>query len=244
MKNEIHFSDEFLNAYLDDELSHSDKARLLAAARQNEALSRRLCQLQRVRNMVQLAYHDVSRPLEEQPVPQKKTPFLPRLAGVASILLLAGVVGGWFTHHYFDRQVGLTEMVQELRLNNPQANAPWKLMVQVSSDDNHRFNVLIDETERLLKTAQENNEQVTIQILANSSGINLLKDDGSPTAIRVRNLNRKYHNLLLTACGQTLQKLKLAHQPVPRLLSEATIVPSALQEVIEKQRLGWTYVKI
>lgn len=244
MKNESHFSDEFLNAYIDDELNHSDKLRLISALRENEQLSRRLCQLQRVRNMVKLAYQDINMPLDEKPEAMRVNSYLPRFATAASILLLAGVLGGWFTHHYFSTQSGLTEIVQELRTNSPQTETPWKLMVQVSSNDQHRFNILMDETERLLKTAQDKNEQVIIQILANAGGINLLKDDQSPMSIRIRELDRKYSNLLLTACGQTLKKLQLNNKQAPRLLSATSVVHSAFQEVIEKQRQGWTYIKI
>lgn len=245
MKHEIHFSDEFLNAYLDDELSHADKARLLAAVREDDNLSRRLCQLQRVRNMVQLAYHDVNMPVEDQPVAEQKKYRLPRLATAASILLLTGALAGWFTHNQLTpSQPGLTEIVQELRTNHPINGNPWKLIVQVSTNDSNRFNILMDETERLLKTARQNKEQVIIQILANADGINLLKDDHSPFSQRVRNLNRTYNNLLLTACGQTLKKLKLKNKQVPKLLSEAKVVHSALQQVIERQKQGWTYIKI
>lgn len=245
MNDEIQFSDEFLNAYLDDELNHSDKTRLLDAVRNDAHLNRRLCQLQRVHNMVQLAYHDISHIREEQPQPLKKKNRQPRFATAATILLIAGALGGWFTHNHFNSQPGLTEIVQELRTNIPQAGAPWKLIVQVSTNDANRFNILMDETERLLKTAQQNDEKIFIQILANADGINLLKDDDSPTAIRVRDLNRQYsNNLLLTACGQTLKKLKTKNKGIPKLLSEAKIVHSALQQVIEKQKQGWTYIRI
>lgn len=245
MKTEIHFSDEFLNAYLDEELSHSDKARLLTAVREDEQLSRRLCQLQRVRNMVQLAYHEVSPQFEHQATAGKKKTLPPVFATAASVLLLLGVLAGWFMHNHFNQQQpGLTEIVQELRTNSPQTSTPWKLMVQVSTNDSHRFNILMDETERLLKNANDNNERVIIQILANASGIHLLKDDHSPMAIRIHQLKMKYNNLLLTACGQTLRKLQLKEGQTPKLLSEARVVPSALQEVIEKQKLGWTYIKI
>lgn len=245
MKNEVHFSDEFLNAYLDNELSHADKARLLDAVRDDERLSRRLCQLQRVRNMVQLAYHDIGQPTDERSRLEKKNFHLPRFATAATILLIAGALGGWFTHNYFNTQPGLTEIVQELRTNNSHSATPWKLIVQVSTNDTNRLNTLMDETERLLKTAKQNNEKIFIQILANADGIHLLKDDQSPMSLRVHNLNRQYSsNLLLTACGQSLKKLKATNKGAPKLLSEAKIVHSALQQVIEKQRQGWTYIKI
>ena len=244
MKDEIHFSDEFLNAYLDDELTQADKALLLKAVNEDQVLSQRLCQLQRVKNMVQLAYHDVQPVLEEQPEPGHRPKWFTPYATAASVLLLVGVLGGWLSHGYFSQQPGLTEIFKEFRTNNPVAGKPWHLMVQVTSEDQNRFNVLMDETERLLKTARKKNEQDFIQFLANSSGINLLKDENTALSRRVRSLSQQYNNLLLTACGQTLKKLKLNKKELPKLLGEARVVRSALHEVIEKQKQGWTYIKI
>jgi len=244
MKNKSHFSDEFLNAYLDNELTHADKIRLLDAVREDEQLDQRLCQLQRVHNMVQLAYNDVYPTTDSQTHRHKSNSKITRFATAATVLLFLGGLGGWFTHHYFNTQSGLTEIVQELHTNSPASNTPWKLLVQVSNRDVRRFGILMDETERLLKTAAQNNEQLTIQILANAQGIELLKDDQSPTALRIKQLRRQYNNLLLTACGQSLEKLRSQNRPVPKLLEEAHIVQSAIQQVIEKHRLGWTYIKI
>lgn len=244
MTNEIQYSDEFLNAYLDNELSSSDKACLLKAVRQDEELSHRLCQLQRVKNMVQLAYHDVTPQLEDQPEPARKKSSASRYAIAATVLLMLGAVSGWLAHKQFFNQPGLTEIAREFRTNSPNNGAPWKLMVQVSSNDKNRYNVLINETERLLKTAQQNKEQVVIQILANSKGLDILKDDNTQIALKMRQLSRQYDNLILTACGQTLKKLRLKNRQIPKLLTEASIVHSALQEAIEKQKQGWTYIKI
>lgn len=243
MKNEIQFSDEFLNAYLDNELSSSDKASLLKAVQQDEELSRRLCQLQRVKNMVQLAYADVM-PIDEPADTQKAASFTSRYAIAASILLTVGILTGWLGHNQFAKQPGLTEIVQELRTNAPNNGTPWKLIVQVTSNDRHRHNVLLDETERLLKTAKQNREQVVIQILANSKGIDLLKANNQYVSSRMQSLTQQYNNLILTACGQTLKKLKLKNMPIPQLLNKTTVVHSAIQEAIQKQKQGWTYIKI
>ncbi|MDH5445271.1 MAG: hypothetical protein OEY52_06915 [Gammaproteobacteria bacterium] len=244
MNDKTQFSDEYLNAYLDNELASSDKVRLIRALRSDEELSRRLCQLQRVKNMVQLAYHDIQPPRIEQPVATEKQPTqVSRYAIAASILLVIGVFAGWLAHTHFQKP-GLTEIVQELRTNTPTNGNPWKLIVQVSSNDQHRYNVLMDETERLLKTARSNNEQVVIQLLANSKGIDLLKNDNSPVSLRMRQLSRQYNNLILTACGQTLKKLKLNNKPIPQLLDDTKVVQSALHEAIQKQKAGWTFIKI
>lgn len=248
MNQEIHFSDEFLNAFIDGELSHADEVQLLSAIAEDELLNQRLCQLQRVRSLLQLAYHDAAPSdhpqADDDQTAHRNTAATAWYVTAACVLLSIGAFSGWLAYNTFNKQPSLLELAKEIRTNERQYGKSWNLMVQVSSNDTNRFNVLLDETERLLESAKHNNEQVRIQILANSTGINLLKDDQSPVALRVSNLQKKYDNLILSACSQTLKKLRQQNKEVPLLLEQTRIVPSALQETIEKQRQGWTYIKI
>ena len=59
MKHTDAYSDEFLNAYIDDQLDEAERSALLTELKVNDELSRRVCQLRKARDMVQLAYLDV-----------------------------------------------------------------------------------------------------------------------------------------------------------------------------------------
>ena len=244
MTRDHHISDEFLNAYLDGELSSSDEAYLLSRLRHDTDLNRRLCQLQRVQNMLQLAYHEDGMPMQKEPIIEKSIERRPFIAIAASVLLLIGAVGGWLSHTHLNKPQGLLQLATDVRTNKPQADGPWRLMLHVNTGDTYRYNVVLDETERLLKTASDKKEDVTIQILSNASGLKLLEDNQSSHAQRLRRLYKQYDNLILTACGQTLKRLKAENKPEPKLLATTKIVPSAVQEVIAKQKQGWTYIRI
>ena len=244
MTRDQHISDEFLNAYLDGELSSSDEAQLLSRLRHDAELSHRLCQLQRVQNMLHLAYHEDGMPRPKEPMLDRHIERRSFIAIAASVLLLIGAVGGWFSNTHLNEPQGLLQLAKDIRTNKPQTGDAWRLMLHVNTGDTYRYNVILDETERLLKTAADKNEKVTIQILTNAAGLKLLEDNQSPQAQRLRKLYTQYDNLLLTACGQTLKRLKAEKNIEPKLLATTKIVPSAIQEVIDKQKQGWTYIRI
>ena len=62
MNGDKSYSDEMLNAYLDGELESDERAQVLEALRSVENLSQRVCRLQKVHSMVQLAYQDTELP--------------------------------------------------------------------------------------------------------------------------------------------------------------------------------------
>src|SRR3989338_9996163 len=62
MNEQQKFSDEFLNAFVDDQLTPEEKAQVYARLSGNEALNRQICELRKVRDLVQLAYKEPPMP--------------------------------------------------------------------------------------------------------------------------------------------------------------------------------------
>ena len=62
------FSDEFLNAFLDNQLTLEEKDRAYLRISQDEALNRRVCELRKIQDMVRLSYQN-SPPPPARPVP-------------------------------------------------------------------------------------------------------------------------------------------------------------------------------
>jgi len=152
------YSDEHLNAYLDNQLDASERAQLLEALRQDGDLSARVCKLQKVKEMVQLAYHNFDAELSIQQPPQHK-PVWPAIA--ASFLLAMGVLTGWFANSQFGHQPRLLELAKAAQTSNTMATTQeeWRIVLHVDSADADRFNVMLDETEQLLKTSAQRNKK-------------------------------------------------------------------------------------
>jgi len=238
------FSDEFLNAFLDGQLDDDERSRLLDEARRDAALSRRVCELQKVREMVQLAYHDAGEP------PRRRRP-APVLAGryakalAASVLLAVGLLVGWFTHATVDEPPTLLEMARAVQTPPATHGKVWHVMLHVSTADPVRLNTLLDETEHLLSYSRHSTQKVRIEVLTNGNGLKLLSADGSPYAKRIRRLQREYSkDLTFMACNKALHRLQQDKGIHLDLVHGAKVVPSAMGEIIKRQREGWTYIHI
>jgi intracellular sulfur oxidation DsrE/DsrF family protein len=237
------YSDEMLNAYLDDELDAEEKKHLLNELRTDKLLRQRVCQLEQVRNMVAIAYHDVA---DEKQVTQTTPRRYNKVAAIAAGLFVAlGTAIGWYAHDEMSTEPSLLELAKQVQQVPPVANeATWRVLMHVTSNDPYRLNALLDETESLLNEYKATNRKVSIQILANGKGLDMLRNDTSPYAKRIHDLQTKYDNIVFTACAKALARLEQERAENVTLLPNTKIAPSALQEVLTKQREGWTYIKI
>ena len=237
------FSDEYLNAYLDNQLDTDERAQLLEALRQNADLSARVCKLQKVKDMVQLAYHNFE---AEQSTQQTHThkPVWPALA--ASFLLAIGLLTGWFANNQFDQQPRLLELAKAAQTHNTMATGQdeWRLVLHVDSSDPARFNVMLDETEQLLKASAQQQQKVRIEILTNGGGLMLVEEGDAPYTQRIQALAKQYDNLGLIACQRALDNLKKDKGIDLDLVPEASVVESAMNQVIKRQQEGWAYIRI
>ncbi len=96
------FSDEFLNAFVDNQLTLEEKDRAYLRVSQDEALSRRVCELRKLQDMVRLSYQDLpGAPARPQPADRHGRL---GLGIAASIALTVGVMLGWVLHQPAPRQ--------------------------------------------------------------------------------------------------------------------------------------------
>jgi len=91
------FSDEFLNAFLDNQLTLEEKDRAYLRISQDEALNRRVCELRKIQDMVRLSYQNPPLP-SARPVPTGRHSRL-GLSLAAGIALVTGVALGWVLHN-------------------------------------------------------------------------------------------------------------------------------------------------
>lgn len=90
------FSDEFLNAFLDNQLTLEEKERAYLRISQDEALNRRVCELRKIQDAVRLSYQNPPPP-PARPLPADRHGRL-GLSLAAGIALAAGVALGWVLH--------------------------------------------------------------------------------------------------------------------------------------------------
>jgi len=239
------YSDEFLNAYIDGELDKEETGLLLNELRYNQALSQRITDLQKVREMVRFAYHDVLPEISQSQTDSKQTS-RSKLAIAASIILSLGVALGWGLHIYSQTPDGLLQIAEAIQIKSAATadNQETKLVLHVTTNAEHKINTVLDEAEALLESYLTSNKQVKLNILSNGKGLALLKANHSPYSKRIQALQEKYKNLTFLACKKAIDRKRLLSKKETAIIPEAIIVPSALGEIMKKQQEGWSYIKI
>lgn len=236
-------SDEFLNAFVDNQLEAAEKSMAFDAIENDESLKARVCDLRGLKEMVQHAYHQPSLSSHGAAIKRRNWPgyFQPM---AACLILVLGIASGWFGHVLTsaenERELKTLFQVSQ---NNDFGDDPRKIIVQVSNSNPARLKSALDETENLLESYRKDKRQLQVEIIANSSGATLLRADVSPYAARLGMMQAKYPNLDLVICGQTLGRLREQGVEV-HLLPRASVVPSAAQQIQQRLQQGWDYVRV
>jgi intracellular sulfur oxidation DsrE/DsrF family protein len=205
-------------------------------------LRQRVCRLEQVRNMVSIAYHDLPDPKHTLDVKKRRFASFANIA--ASILVVVGIIGGWFGHSYYQNEKSLVELADSVQIVNPNNAQPWRVLLHVTSDDTYRLNILLNEAETILSEYQDKQQKVAVQILANGKGLDLLRNDKSPYSQRIAQLQQNYDNIVFMACAQAIARVQQNTGKTVQLLPDTQVTPSAISEVLQRQRDGWTYIKI
>lgn len=94
MSQEKHFSDEFLNAFVDNQIAAEEKSRAYLEIQRDEGLNRQVCELRQLRDLVQLAYREPPAPPVQAVTGPNSGRARLRFGVAASILLALGIVLG------------------------------------------------------------------------------------------------------------------------------------------------------
>ncbi|MCK5721001.1 MAG: hypothetical protein KAI84_00555, partial [Gammaproteobacteria bacterium] len=61
---------------------------------------------------------------------------------------------------------------------------------------------------------------------------------------RLQNLQLKYENLAVLVCGQTLKRVQREQGKKLNLLPNTNVVSSAINQIVKRQKNGWSYIRI
>lgn len=232
---------EQLNALVDRELDRHDEAAVLDAAQGDPRLQQRVDELRNAKALVRHAYRDVVPPNNAHR--GRRSTAWRRVLAAACVLIVTAGAGWWLD-------------AAQSRLEDPdiprlaqRANAvaqiasPDRIVLHISSSAPARLTSMLDDAEDMLRAARAANRDVAIEIVANSSGLNVLRTDGPAQVTgRLSALRAEFPNLTLVACAQTIERLREKGITV-HLLPDTTVASSALDEVVRRMHEGWTYVR-
>lgn len=241
MKRDQGVSDEFLNAFVDDQLGAGEKSQAFDAIGQDEGLKERVCDLRGLKEMMRHAYERPPAHVPSVKGRRSRASYFQALA--ACLLLCIGGASGWFAHIWAGsgEEREMARWLQTVQRNDVVA-APQKIVVHVDTSNPVRLKAALDETESLLDSSRRAERQIQIEVVANKGGVDLLRADVSRYAKRIGLMQEKYPNLGFMACGQTIEKLRAKGVDV-RLLPHTGVASSALDQITWRLQQGWIYIK-
>lgn len=237
MNRERQLSDEYLNAFVDGELSPLEREQAIEQISSDVLLKKQVCELNMLKEMVRSSYRSPDVGSRVFTGDRRKTAMGYGLA--ACCLVVLGVSAGWLSR-------GLVAVEDsDLRVANLKeviADSD-RVVLHLDTASPIRFERALDRTERLLEMAQREGRTIQLHLAANSHGVDLFRTSTSPFAGRIHDLQARYPNLTFIACGQTIRRLQDYKQDAS-LLPEVRVVPAVFDEVVNSLKAGWTYIKV
>lgn len=244
MHNQTPYSDEHLNAFIDDQLDATEKAEIIDAVRHDAELSQRVCKLQKLKNLLQLSYESIDIPDRHKETSKFKQPTKMKWFAAASFFLAIGSIAGWVSHQTMSPKslLDIAQITQPQTTPNNSQN--WRLMLHVSTANPKRLNIVLNEAEALLEEYAHLEKKLELEILTNSDGLALVNNTGKDYNKRLQKLQQKYDNIAVMVCRQTLKRIQREQGNKLTLLPRAKVVPSAINQIVKRQRSGWSYIRI
>lgn len=269
MTQEKRLSDEFLNAFVDNQLATEEKSRAYGEISQDESLNREVCELRKLHDLVQLAYSDIEPPAYRHPGAWRR-----RLGfGIAaSVLLALGVTPGMALIAKLQTPIpaetslaGLAPIqtaaplaVRSTAGGEPDAVAlsrytpvpvrsgagESKVLVHITYDDPSRIDHALQDIEGLLHYYRERKQSARVEIVTNGRGLNLLRQDTSHHARKIAALQKEFDNLTFAACQNTIDRIKGERNMTVRLLPGVVVIDSGMAEIMRRQDQGWAYLQV
>lgn len=251
---------EEINAFIDDELIHEDRQRVREQIKKNPELTQLICDIDQVQDWVREAYQTVPEPRRSNAKWRIHALLPGALAAMA--LLTVGALAGWFVGKLSGSDTGAAQAGIMLQANNSANNLPINqvqghgnveygsspvaqarnVILRLGSDSPQKFRKTLNMVEHLMATSAHQ-PGFRLEVLANSDGLDFLRADTSPYAKQIEALMKKYPNLHFMVCGTSLKNLEQSGQKAD-LLPNVTVTPSAVEQVAQRLREGWTYTAI
>lgn len=115
--------------------------------------------------------------------------------------------------------------------------------ILIDSDDEKVMRHAIAYTVNLSRAYADKDEPLSIEIVANGSGIKLFRADTSPLQEPLAALRGAYADVVYSMCGSSHSLAEERENKSIPLIEGARLVPFGISRVVELQEQGWTLIQ-
>jgi uncharacterized protein len=123
--------------------------------------------------------------------------------------------------------------------------AKHRLAIHVDQNDPQVMNLALNNATNVIEYYRSRKEDVDVDIVTYGPGLHMLRADTSPVKDRLKRLKELAFpgNVQFSACTNTKQGMEKTEGKEVPILSEATLVPSGVVQLMELQEKGWSYIR-
>lgn len=262
-------SEEILNAFVDGEFSPEDRLYTLKTIASSEHLSREVCDMHQLKELVNMAYEDVPAGRAGAPGGRcrlsrgGRSAWFPSVAA-GVVALIVGSLGGYEITRdagFFgadktaavEQELGALERVASSDGQAGGAAAPQpvfsatqtdQILLHINEADTRTMAELLDDIESMYREAATVGRDLNVQVVVHNNAMDLLRTDSAPYPERVASMAQEYPTLRFTACAQTLNRLAREEGQAVDILPQAELIDSGVAEAARRQAEGWIYIKV
>jgi len=236
MNQEKKFSDEFINAFVDDQLTLEEKQQVYARLSSDEALKWQICELRRTHDLIGLAYKEP--PLPARGLTPSKSKRKYNIGVAAGLALIVGAVAGWFLHQAPTPNTSTAAQVAT------DAKESAKVLIHVSDGHVDHLKNALDEVESLMQYYRDSKQTARVEVVTNGQGLGLLLADITPFAERVLSMQKQYPGLSFVACQNTIERFQQETGLAAKLLPGVVVIDSGVAQIMRRQHQGWAYIQV
>src|SRR6476661_5599759 len=117
-----------------------------------------------------------------------------------------------------------------------------RVAIQVDQNDPQVMNLALNNATNVIEYYRGKNEDVEVDIVTYGPGLHMLRSDTSPVQDRIKRLKELAApgKIQFSACNNTKQGMEKTEGKAIPIVSEATIVPSGVIQLMELQERGWS----
>ncbi len=215
-----HVDETQLNALLDGELAPEDEAWVLAQMELQPELKAQYENLAQCKRWLKVAYASEGRDAET-PSTGKNRRWPASMASLAASVAVLAFLLGLFLGQLW-----------------PAADEGNAIMLHLDSNQPQDLAEAMETLEALVARSG-----TRVELVANSNGLDLLREDRSPYAEKIRQLMQQYPQLRFIACSNAIKRMQERGETV-RLIPGTIEGETAVDHIVRRMKEGWEYERI
>jgi hypothetical protein len=118
-----------------------------------------------------------------------------------------------------------------------------KIVLHVGANDQDSMKTALGNAKNAYELYMKRGESVAIEIVANSGGLTMFREDTSPVKQEIAELRKADPNVVLSGCNNTKMTMEKREGKQITIIPEARLVPAGVVRIAELEDQGYAYVR-